>query len=391
MQKHLNRILESMENKEKEIIKLKNKIDDLLARSLSRSPDACVTCSICHASGHKKTSCNLSPCVTSLSFGKMRLHKNELKNLKSQKASLKKLFKEKSDMESEAEKVRESIDIRNKSFPEALRSYLINSNKQEYLVEYNGQVVPLMSKINLHLAILQKHYNNKIPENCEEENTLFSEIITSHREQFRQYDCAKDKLGVKLQEKVTEIEKRVHEKCSVHTSQCEPRRSVNPSLSNTCVPLLNTCAPSFLPSAGEDQPLSNTSGQFSYCQRPYSPPQELSLSANHGIDSVKRRRLQSSQSMSSVNPSLDEKYTSNQFCHLQADTSSPIHGPVDLVSGRSSRGNSSQTSELSLSLTCSNGIATPTTMLCPVSTVTQSHLNSVNLKSSGSRDDFWLA
>ena len=89
MQKHLNRILQSMEQKENEIIKLKNKIDDLLARSLCRSPDARITCSICHASGHKKTSCNLSPCVTSLSCGKMRLHKNELKNLESQKASLK--------------------------------------------------------------------------------------------------------------------------------------------------------------------------------------------------------------------------------------------------------------------------------------------------------------
>ena len=285
-------------------------------------------------------------------------------------------------MESEAEKVRESIDIRNKSFAEALRSYLINSNKQEYLVEYNGQVVPLTSKINLHLAILQKHYNNKIPDNCEEESILFSEIITSHRERFSQYDCAKDKLGVKLQEKVTEIENRVNDTCTVHTSQCEPRRSVT-QISKTCEPQRHILAPSVVHvSTAEHQPLFNTSGQFSYCPRPYSRPQKFSLSAEHDFDSVKRRRLQNYQStcMSSVNPTLEGEYmyTSNQFCPLQADTSSPIQGPVDVVNGKSSHGNSSQTSELSLSLTCSNGVTTPTTMLSPITTITQSHLNAVN-------------
>ena len=390
MQKHLNRIIDSMENKEKEIIKLKNKIDDLLARSLSRSPDARVTCSLCHQSGHKKTSCNLSPCVTSLSCGKMRLHKNELKNLETQKATLKKLFKEKSDMEGEAEKVRESIDIRNRSFPEALRSCLINSNKQEYLVEYNGQVVPLTSKINLHLAILQKHYNNKVPENLEEESTLFSEIITAHRERFKRYDCSKDKLGMKLKEKVTDIEKRVNDTCAVHTSRCEACRSEHQSVSN--IPHRHVLAPSFLhvPSSGQTETLGNTSGQYSYGPRPYSPPKTSLLSLDHDGDSVKRRRLQSSHSMSSENPSLYGNCISNNFCPLQTDTSSPLHGPVDLVTGKPSHGNSSQTSELSLSYTGSNRIVTPTAMFCPVSKMTQSHLNLVNLNTSGARGDIGL-
>ena len=108
---------------------------------------------------------------------------------------------------SKAEKVRESIDTRNKSFPEALKSYLINSNKQEYLVEYGDQIVPLTSKINIHLAILQKHYNGKIPENLEEESELFSQIIISHRDRFKPYDSSRDKLGLKLKEKMTEIDK----------------------------------------------------------------------------------------------------------------------------------------------------------------------------------------
>ena len=78
----------------------------------------------------------------------MRLHKNEIKHLDSMKAQLHKLVKEKQSLDSESEKIQQSIVAHTKSFPQAVRSYLINSNKQKYLTMYGDEVVPLTKVIN---------------------------------------------------------------------------------------------------------------------------------------------------------------------------------------------------------------------------------------------------
>ena len=66
-----------------------------------------------------------------------------------------------------------------------MKGYLINSNKSEYLMEYRDQIVPLMSKVNMHLAILQKVYKNKVPEDLESESLLFPGLISQELDHIK--------------------------------------------------------------------------------------------------------------------------------------------------------------------------------------------------------------
>ena len=111
----------------------------------------------------------------------MRLHKDELKQIDASKNDLKKLLKEKSTLESECERIRESIRTNNQSFPHAVRSHLVNSNKPKYLAMYGQQIIPLTMVINLDLSILQKFYDNKVPHNLDIESEQFETIIAAHR------------------------------------------------------------------------------------------------------------------------------------------------------------------------------------------------------------------
>ena len=103
------------------------------------------------------------PCTTSMSCGKIRFHKAELKAIDTKKGTLKKLIRDKVSLESECEKVRETIAATVKTFPQAIKTALINSNKKEYLTVHDGKFVPLTTKINWDITILQKYYNGKFP------------------------------------------------------------------------------------------------------------------------------------------------------------------------------------------------------------------------------------
>ena len=117
-------------------------------------------CSQCHERGHKKNKCSGAKCLTSILCGRMRLHKDEMKTIDTSKSDLKKLLKEKSTLEVECECIRECVRTNNRSFPQAVRSHLINSNKCKYLTMYGDNVVPLTKVIILDLSILQKFYEN---------------------------------------------------------------------------------------------------------------------------------------------------------------------------------------------------------------------------------------
>ena len=97
-----------------------------------------------------------------MSCGKLRLHKDEVKSQDLLKASMKKLLKDRSILESEATKIEENIASNTRTFSNAIKSHLINSNKQKYLTRYGAEIVPLSRFINLDTSILQKYYRNKI-------------------------------------------------------------------------------------------------------------------------------------------------------------------------------------------------------------------------------------
>ena len=64
-----------------------------------------------------------------------------------------------------------------KLFPQAIKTALINSNKKEYLTIHDGKFVPLTTRINRDISILQKYYNGIIPSDLEQESSLFQTII----------------------------------------------------------------------------------------------------------------------------------------------------------------------------------------------------------------------
>ena len=137
----------------------------------------------------------------------MRLYKDEMKAINGNKATFKKLVKEKTILESECEKIQESIRTNNRSFPQAVRSHLINSNKPKYLTMYGDAIVPLTKIINLDLSILQKYYDNRVPPNIDEESRLFEQIICSHNSKFK---SSKTSINAKLVESVRKIESHIH-------------------------------------------------------------------------------------------------------------------------------------------------------------------------------------
>ena len=206
MDKHLNRILDDIEIKETEITKVKAELESVSSRLDDDDIDSRPCCSLCHERGHKKNKCTGAKCLTSISCGCMRLRKDELKQIDASKNDLKKLLKEKSTLESECEHIRESIRTNNRSFPQAVRSHLVNSNKPKYLAMYGQQIIPLTKVINLDLSILQKFYDNKVPHNLDIESKWFEAIIAAHTEKVK---SSKTSINAKIMDNVRRIESRV--------------------------------------------------------------------------------------------------------------------------------------------------------------------------------------
>ena len=159
----------------------------------------------------------------------MRLHKEEMKNIDTSKSNLKKLLKEKSTLETECECIRECVHANNRSFPQAVRSHLINSNKCKYLTMYGDNVVPLTKVINLDLTILQKFYESRVPPNLDEESQLFESIISAHTSKFKSSNTS---INAKIIDNVRKID-----------SQVQPDElNRTPSTHRpTCTPSFNTC------------------------------------------------------------------------------------------------------------------------------------------------------
>ena len=119
------------------------------------------------------------------------------------KAQLQKLMKEKQTLDSEGEKIQESILANSRSFPQAIHSTLINSNKWKYLTIYGKEVVPLTKVINFDISVLQKHYNNHVPDDLVRESELFESIINMYDTKV----CsAMNTLEMKLKNSVREID-----------------------------------------------------------------------------------------------------------------------------------------------------------------------------------------
>ena len=204
MEKHLNCILNDVEMKENDITKLRSELESM---SSHLDDDDAVNsqpcCSQCHEWGHKKNKCTGAKCLTSISYGCMRLHKDEMKTIDTSKSNLKKLLKEKSTLEIECDHIRGCVCTNNRSFPQAVRSHLINSNKCKYLTMYGDNVVPLTKVINLDLSILQKFYESRVPPNLDEESQRFESINFAHTSKFKSSNTS---INTKIIDNVRKID-----------------------------------------------------------------------------------------------------------------------------------------------------------------------------------------
>ena len=206
MEKHLSKLLVEISDKEIEYQKLKSEVDFILSNDASATDNVAVTCGHCHRSNHTKRRCIDPPCTTSILCGKLKLHKNELKSFDMKKAQMKKLLKEKLSLESECKKCRETITTTVKSFPQAVKTSLINSNKRAYLTIHDGKFVSLTTKINRDISILQKYYSGKVPDYLEQESALFSAIIEEASKEFKLNSVTVEQ---KLEERLSSVHRRI--------------------------------------------------------------------------------------------------------------------------------------------------------------------------------------
>ena len=183
MEKHLLTVLTEISQKELEIDKIKAEIESMKPTDYTNG-DVAITCGQCHQGNHTKR-CVDPPCTTSISCGKIRFHKSELKVVENKKVQLKKLICDKVSLESESMKIRETIASIVKMFPQAVKTALINSNKKEYVTIHEGKFVPLTTRINRDISILQKYYNGRIPSDIEQESSLFPTIIAEANKRFQ--------------------------------------------------------------------------------------------------------------------------------------------------------------------------------------------------------------
>ena len=104
MDKHLSKLIVEISKKEVEIQKLHSEVDSM-KQSDELGSDVAITCSCCHGPNHIKQRCLDNPCPTSISCGKIRFHKTEMKIFETKKTQLKKITCDKIALESECRKV----------------------------------------------------------------------------------------------------------------------------------------------------------------------------------------------------------------------------------------------------------------------------------------------
>ena len=254
-----------------------------------------------------------------------------MKAIDGNKATLKKLVKEKTILESECEKIQESIRTNNRSFPQAVRSHLINSNKPKYLTMYGDAVVPLTKIINLDLSILQKYYDSCVPANLDEQSRLFEQIICSHNSKFK---SSKTSINAKLIESVRKIESRIH--CS---DVLPPIGTPNSGrLATTYVSVAASATPVNSVTCNSQQFATPATTTSTYPPQPHETTAHVMRSSTHNQTNRPQSITPSSTCTFNETSTNTPRYNSLQFCsHIsESNKSGPEYKLPSLISNLSS-------------------------------------------------------
>ena len=178
-------------------------------------------------------------------------------------------------MESECKKVRETIAATVKTFPQAIKTALINSNKKKYLTVHEGKFVPLSTKINRDITILQKYYNGKIPSDIEQESSLFPAIIA---EANKQLSVKSFTIEQKLEETLSSVHRCITSKhtCSDDTITLDS----SPEVETTHISCIEFSPPTNMAHVTSASPL-NTSSNSIICSHLHSPPNKIAKPSNY--------------------------------------------------------------------------------------------------------------
>lgn len=135
-------------------------------------------CSRCHLyQNHRRNNCPNDLCVSAVMCGDLGKHAEESGEVrdidnKIQKATCD-IKKERIDLENK----RKCRDKLMGSFNKQIELELINSDRKRYLIATPFGVKPKQALINEHVAILERHYHGKVPQNVAAERHGFKRII----------------------------------------------------------------------------------------------------------------------------------------------------------------------------------------------------------------------
>ena len=186
MEKHLSCLFIQISEKDIEIEKIKSEIDCMKPPEESLADYVAITCSnylLIWQTTHIADVLT-PPAQHPYHVARLDSTRPSSKQLIQKKVPLRNLSEIKVSLESECKKVRETIAATVKTFHQAIKTALINSNKKEYLTVHDDKFVPLTTKINRDITILQKYYNGKIPSDIEQASSLFPAIIAEANKQL---------------------------------------------------------------------------------------------------------------------------------------------------------------------------------------------------------------
>lgn len=146
---------------------------------------------------HTQRNCDIGLCDDIRQCGELDYHpeqKSEINELVKRQNSVERDIK---SLEIELKVKKEAQCSTAKTFERRIRDYVINSNPEKYLI--NGGPGIINVKLQADIAILKRHYHNKIPENLENESRYFTTIIASQDSQRAPRMTPKNPIQAKLE------------------------------------------------------------------------------------------------------------------------------------------------------------------------------------------------
>lgn len=155
-------------------------------------------CAKCHLRvNHTQRNCDIGLCEDIRQCGELDYHPE-------QKAEINDLVKKQNIVERDIKSLEVELKVKKdaqcssaKTFERRIRDFVINSNPEKYLI--NGGPGTMNVILQADIAILKRHYHNRIPENLKDESRYFTTIIASQDSQRAPRTTPENPVQAKLE------------------------------------------------------------------------------------------------------------------------------------------------------------------------------------------------